>query len=116
MLDGEFAGERPCDFLLTASLDGDHECWRICKGRSPIPFLPPLAFQSPPSTGVQGRMLDKRALGAPQARITFDRMGEGRPAKVSGYVVCTKKYILLLLLLPYFYSCLDIIFFIFFYA
>ena len=53
MLDDE------CDFLLTASLGGDHECWRVCKGGSPILFIPPLAFQSPPSTGVQGRMLDK---------------------------------------------------------
>lgn len=81
MLDDEFAGES--DFLLTASLDGDHECWRVCKGGSPILFIPPLASQSPPSTGVQGRMLDQWALGAPQARTTtclfetFDRVGEG---------------------------------------
>lgn len=82
MLDDE------CDFLLTASLDGDHECWRVCKGGSPILFIPPLAFQSPPSTGVQGRMLDKWALGAPQARTTtcvfetFDRMGEGAEVSI----------------------------------
>ena len=101
MLDGEFAGERPCDFLLTDSLDGNHECWRVCKGRSPIPFLPPLAFQSPPCTGVQGRMLDKWGRWVLPKRVSrqvclkrWIEWERGRPAKVSGYVVCTTVLIL----------------------